>query len=234
MKQKLSLILSLVLILTLFAQPVQTATGAIIPVTGPSLENAETASSAVAALAPFAASVAVSGNPYQVAGIFAGGIFAAPIVQQPASAPGFVSTQPEAATQFGMVAQYGAVALLAHNYLLGEKFFAVETGKILSLVYGDGRTQTYRVKEVLKYQALSPNSPYSDFVDLNDPNGARISVETLFYKVYTQSDTLVLQTCIEANGEPSWGRLFVIAQPANPVTIPLAKRLGVRLTWAIR
>ena len=234
MKQKLSLLLSIILILTLFAQPVQAATGAIIPVTGPSLENAETASSAVAALAPFAASVAVSGNPYQVAGIFARGIFAAPIVQQPASAPGFVSTQPEAATQFGMAAQYGTVALLAHNYLLGEKFFAVETGKILSLVYGDGRTQTYRVKEVLKYQALSPNSPYSEFVDLNDSTGTRISVETLFYKVYTQVDTLVLQTCIEANGEPSWGRIFVIAQPVYLATTQQANRLATHLTQALR
>ena len=234
MKQKLSLIFSIVLILTHFAQPVQAAAGAIIPVTGPSLENAETASSAVAALAPFAASVAVSGNPYQVAGIFARGIFAAPILQQPASAPGFISTQPGAATQFGMAARYGTVALLAHNYLLGEKFFAVENGKILSLVYGDGRTQTYRVKEVLKYQALSPNSPYSDFVDLNDPNGARISVETLFYKVYTQADTLVLQTCIEANGEPAWGRIFVIAQPEYLATTLQANRLTTHMTLALR
>lgn len=230
MKPKFTIIFSILLILALLGQPTHAAAGTIIPVTGPNLENVETAAYAVSSLAPFAASVAVSGNAKQVAGIFARDIFAAPIVQQPASAPGFVSTQSEAATQFGMAAQYGTIALLAHNYLLGEQFFAVQTGKILYLVYGDGHTRTYRVKQVLKYQALSPNSPYSDFVDLNDPNGARISVETLFYKVYTQGNTLVLQTCIEANGEPSWGRLFVIAQPETLIPSLRVNRLAFHLT----
>lgn len=217
MKNTKSLFLAFVIALAVLLQAVQPAYAENIPVTGPNLESNQPSSAAVTSLATFVSSVAVSGNPDLVAGIFARGLFAAPIVQQPSTAPGFVSTENEAATQFGMAAQYGTVALLAHNYLLGEQFFSVEPGKILSLVYGDGHAQTYRVKQVLQYQALSPNSPYSDFLDLTDPNGAVISVTDLFYKVYTQSGQLVLQTCIAANGDPSWGRLFVIAEPAATV-----------------
>lgn len=215
MKPKFSSILTLFLALAMVFHSAGAVSANSIPVTGPQLDTSSPASVSAGALAPFVASVATSGNPGQAAGIFAQGIFAAPIVQQPSSAPGFVSTQDGAATQFGMAAQYGTVALLAHNYLLGGQFFDINVGKVLNLVYGDGHVQAYRVVEVLEYQALSPNSPYSDFVDLNDPTGSRISVNNLFYKVYAQEGKLVLQTCIEANGEPSWGRLFIIAQPES-------------------
>lgn len=217
MKNMKSHFLAIVLALALLLQVVQPASAEKIPVTGANLESIQPSSAAITSLATFVSSVAVSGNPDMVAGIFARGLFAAPIVQQPSTAPGFVSTETEAATQFGMAAQYGTVALLAHNYLLGEQFFSVEQGEILSLVYGDGHAQNYRVKQILQYQALSPSSPYSDFLDLTDPNGSVISVTDLFYKVYTQNGQLVLQTCIEANGDPSWGRLFVIAEPAATV-----------------
>lgn len=213
MNKKLFSLISILLVLAVVFVPISNVSANPIPVTGPQLENVSPAGISAAALSSFAASVATSGNPNQAAGIFAQGLFAAPIVQQPSSAPGYVSSQAEIATQFGMAAQYGSVALLAHNYLLGEQFFDIDMGEVLALVYGDGHIQTYRVIEVWEYQALSPNSPYSDFVDLNDPSGERISVTNLFYKVYAQEGKLVLQTCIEANGDPSWGRLFIIAQP---------------------
>src|SRR5574340_19368 len=215
MKPKLSSILILILALAIVFLPTGTAFANSVPVTGPNSDTLTPASISMAAIAPFVASVATSGNPNQAAGIFANGVFAAPIVQQPSSAPGFVSTKEDVATQFGMAAQYGTIALLAHNYLLGLQFFDIEVGKVLTLVYGDGHLQAYRVEQVLQYQALAPNSPYSDFVDLNDPSGSRISVNTLFYQIYAQEGKLVLQTCIEANGEPSWGRLFIVAQPVE-------------------
>lgn len=216
-----SLILVIALILALF--PTGLASANFIPVTGALADTASPASSNIAALAPFAASVATSGNPNLAAGIFAKGLFAAPIVQQPSSAPGFVSTEPEKATQFSMAAQYGTTALLAHNYLLGQEFFEVQSGDVLSLVYGDGHVKNFKVTEVLQFQALSPNSPYSDFIDLTSSNGDRISVTNLFYRVYNQVGKLVLQTCIEANGEPSWGRLFIIAEPLGTVNLTFNK-----------
>src|SRR3990170_4507568 len=209
MKPTKSLFLSLIFALALLLQPVQSVAADTIPVTGPNLENIQPASATVNSLSSFTASVAVSGNPNLVAGIFARG-------------------------QFAMAAQYGTVALLAHNYLLGQQFFSVAQGKVLSLVYGDGHANTYRVKQVLRYQALSPNSPYSDFVDLDDPSGARISVTDLFYKVYTQNGQLVLQTCIESDGNSSWGRLFVIAEPAHLVTSLQPNRYVANLTMVTR
>jgi hypothetical protein len=234
MKYTKSLSLAFLVALALIFGLVHPASADNIPVTGPNLESAQPANASVVSLASFASSVAVSGNPNLVAGIFARGIFAAPIVQQPSSAPGFVSTNSEAATQFGMAAQYGTIALLAHNYLLGEQFFSVQNGKILSLVYGDGHALTYRVKQVLKFQALTPSSPYSNFVDLDDPNVGQITATDLFYRVYTNDGTLVLQTCIEAEGNSSWGRLFVIAEPAHLVTTLQPNRLVMANTLAIR
>jgi hypothetical protein len=230
MKNKFHFPLIFFLILAFTLQPIKSTNAAVIPVTG----NEPSAASAVNSIQSFTASVAVSGDPNLAAGIFVRGLFAAPIVQQPSTAPGFVSTDAVSATQFGMAADYGSVALLAHNYLLGQEFFQVRVGKILSLVFGDGHVKTYRVKQILHYQALSPSSPYSDFLDLDDPNGTRISVETLFYKVYTQNGTLVLQTCIEANGNSSWGRLFVIAVPENLVAIKQNVRSGIQRSQAIQ
>ncbi len=234
MKNTKSLFFAFLVAAALIFGSVQPASADTIPLTGPNLENIQPASVAVVSLASFTSSVAVSGNPNLVAGIFARGIFAAPIVQQPSSAPGFVSTDAAAATQFGMAAQYGTVALLAHNYLLGEQFFSVQNGKVLSLVYGDGHAQTYRVRQVLKFQALSPSSPYSNFVDLDDPNAGQITATDLFYRVYTNDGTLVLQTCIEAEGNSSWGRLFVIAEPAHLATTLQPNRLVMADTLAIR
>jgi len=231
MKNKLTLLLlSIILTFALIAQPVSVVSADSISVTG----NVASSSFAVDSLAPFAASLAASGNPDLVAGIFAQDIFAAPIVQQPSTAPGYVSTAAESATQFGIAAQYGAIALLAHNYLLGQNFFSVPVGKILALVYGDGHAQTYQVTQILRYQALSPTSPYSDFLDLDDPNASIISVETLFYSVYAQAGKLILQTCIDANGNSSWGRLFIIAEPVEIAPEVPAHRLWLNPTQRIQ
>jgi hypothetical protein len=68
---------------------------------------------------------------------------------------------------------------------------------------------------VLSYQALSPTSPYSNFVDLNTKK--LLSAEQLFYNIYGRGgSTLVFQTCISTEQVPSWGRLFVLAKPIEP------------------
>ena len=80
-------------------------------------------------------------------------------------------------------------------------------------MYGDGRTAYFQITAVERYQALQPTSPYSDFVDTT--NQSKLSATDLFYHIYNGNGQLVLQTCIEANGNASWGRLFVIAEPAD-------------------
>jgi hypothetical protein len=153
-----------------------------------------------------------SGEPRSLVGVYVPGLLALPIVQQPGNAPGYVSTQPGVATQFRMAKVYGTDALLAHNYLSGNLFFELEAGQRVVLVYGDGRVKFFEIKERNSYQALSPNSPYSNFLDLDNP-GSILSAADVFLKNFGIGSQLVFQTCIESAGVESWGRLFVKAEP---------------------
>jgi hypothetical protein len=166
-----------------------------------------------------------SGEPRALVGVYVPGLFALPIVQQPGDAPGYVSTQPGVATQFRMAKEYGTDALLAHNYLSGNLFFELEAGQRVVLVYGDGRVRFYEIKERNSYQALSPTSPYSNFIDLDNP-GTVLSAADVFLKNFGIGSQLVFQTCIESAGLESWGRLFVKAEP-------IRRRIALGM-WASR
>jgi hypothetical protein len=155
-----------------------------------------------------------SGEPRALVGVYVPGLLALPIVQQPGDAPGYVSTQPGVATQFRMAKDYGTDALLAHNYLSGNLFFELEAGQKVILIYGDGRVRFFEIKERNSYQALSPNSPYSNFIDLDNP-GIILSAADVFLKNFGIDSQLVFQTCIESAGVESWGRLFVKAEPIH-------------------
>jgi hypothetical protein len=157
------------------------------------------------------ASKVKTGNAGTLAGVFVDDEFELPVVQQPGNAPGFVSNQEGVVTQFRMASQYGSIGILAHNTLSGAFFFDLRPGEQIYLVYGDGSTEMYRVISVRHFQALQPNSDYSEFLDL-DNDSAYYSVSDLFYEVYAQPGQLVLQTCIAANGVSSWGRLFILAE----------------------
>ncbi|MCL4268439.1 MAG: hypothetical protein KJZ72_02790, partial [Anaerolineales bacterium] len=51
----------------------------------------------------------------------------------------------------------------------------------------------------------------SDFRDLETES--ILTAEQLFNQVYRGEFHLTLQTCIENEGNSSWGRLFIIAKP---------------------
>ena len=136
------------------------------------------------------------------------------IVQQPAENDVFVTSFPNYVTEYRAASNFGTIGLLAHNYLAGQYFFQISTGQELELVYSDTHTQKFVVTEIKRYQALSPNSPSSDFIDL--ATGDYLTAPQLFNKVYkTQTGHLVLQTCIYADQNPTWGRLFIIAEPVR-------------------
>jgi hypothetical protein len=144
-------------------------------------------------------------------GVYISDVLALPIVQQPAGNAGYVSFNNGEITQFGLASQFGNVGLLAHNNLSGSLFSKLAVGEEVRLVYGDGKVEYFVIKQTLKYQALQPTSPYSSFRDLaNDEN---LTAEQLFNKVYRGDRHVTFQTCIESNGNLSWGRLFVIAEP---------------------
>jgi len=152
-----------------------------------------------------------NGDGSMLRGVYAEGIFALPVVQQPAGNAGYVSIQPGAATQFRMASDYGNVGLLAHNNLSGQFFAWLTPGQRIQLVYGDGRIEYFTVTNIYRYQATSPFSTNSDFIDLN--TNEHLTAAALFTKVYTGPRHTTFQTCIDANGNSSWGRLFVIAEP---------------------
>lgn len=171
--------------------------------------SAVTSTPTFTSLANFTQQV-TNGNSGQVTGLYSDNLFALAVVQQPSGQAGYVSTSGSTATQFGMASGLG---FLAHNYLSGSLFSYLYGGAPITVVYGDGHTRAYRVSQVRKFQALSPESPYSDFVDL--ASGSTLSASDLFYATYGVGGQLVLQTCISSNGNSSWGRLFVIATPAG-------------------
>jgi hypothetical protein len=150
-----------------------------------------------------------------LAGIYVPEVLALPVMQQPASRPDFVSDRDSVVTQFQLADDRGTIGLLAHNALSGSLFHDLERGDEVFAVFGDGRIQVYRITAIRRFQALSPHSPHSNFVDL-DVGGDPLSAVDLFSQIYDQRDWLVFQTCIERRGEDSWGRLFVIAAPLAP------------------
>jgi len=188
------------------APVVETAPVVAAPVVETAPVVAETTVSSFVSLSDFAGQV-TNGNGGQITGLYSANIFALSVVQQSGNA-GYVSTAGNTTTQFSMASGLG---FLAHNYLAGSDFFSLYGGATVTVVYGDGHTSNYSVSEIRNFQALSPDSPYSDFVDL--ASGGTLSATDLFYQTFGVSGQMVLQTCISKNGNSSWGRIFIIATP---------------------
>lgn len=180
-------------------------------------------------LQDFVSSV-TNGDAENVVGIFVPGVLALPVGQQPKGNAGFVTREKEKTTQFNLARQYGTVGILAHNDLAGAQFSGIELGQYAVVVYGDGRIEYYAVEEVQKYQALSPTSTFSDFVNLDGSN-ERLSAGQLFARVYGPGKRLVFQTCIAGEGDASWGRMFIIAQPATQQVASVAKQTSFLLNF---
>ncbi len=152
-----------------------------------------------------------NGKTNVLRGVYVSNVLALPVVQQPSNNAGYVSNTDGETTQFGMASQFGNVGLLAHNHLSGKSFSNLAAGQEVSLVYGDGKVETFVVTEVLQYQALQPNSAYSEFRNLSD--NKTLTAEQMFKRVYFGNRHVTFQTCIAKDGNASWGRLFVIAIP---------------------
>ncbi len=169
-------------------------------------------------LVEFAVSVR-NGHTDELVGVYAPGIFAMRVEQQPLGRFDYVSSVPDTITEFALPRNFGAVGLLAHNTLSGSTFFQLIPGQDIVLVYGDGILERYRVVGSQSFQALDPTSPFSQFVDLANPTSSPLSSGDLFNQIYTKRDTLIFQTCIEAEGDPSWGRIFITAERVDPLQL---------------
>ena len=148
----------------------------------------------------------------RIVGLWVDNILALQVVYQPSSNPAFVSTEDEIVTFFLLPwEKAGNYGLLAHNYLAGRYFFNLQVGDIISLVWGNGDYEDFEITEIKEFQALQPNNPYTNFIDLE--SGEQLSVNQVFIEVYMGDFHTTLQTCIAAETSTEWGRLFTIAPP---------------------
>jgi hypothetical protein len=154
-----------------------------------------------------------NGEAQTLRGVYVTKVLALPVVQQPQERPYYVSSHDGEATQFSMAAQYGNTGLLAHNNLSGKFFSQLSIGHQVRLIYGDGRVEYFVVTNILRFQATEPQSVSSSFRNLD--RNETLSASEMFNRAYGGERHLVFQTCIEAEGNPSWGRLFVIAVPVG-------------------
>ena len=178
------------------------------------LDNSET-SAAIPNLKTFV-NLVENGQAGVLRGMYVNNTMALKVVQQPSGNDTFVSPINGYVTEFNMATRYGNTGMLTHNYLAGQVFFQLSPGQEIQLIYGNKEIKTFVVTDIQSYQALSPNSPTSDFINLDSEK--RFTASSLFSKTYGNgTGNLILQTCIFADQNPSWGRLFVIAKPINAV-----------------
>jgi hypothetical protein len=163
-------------------------------------------------LEAFAATVA-DGQADLIKGVYVQERLALKVQQQPADAPGYIAPQPDTVTQFSLAAAYNVTGLLAHNFAAGAKFYQLAEGERAWIIYGDGAFKEYQIERIERYQAEEPNSPISNFINL-ETNEA-LSATELFMRVYTGDDHVTFQTCFALGGNDSGGRLFVIALPVD-------------------
>lgn len=161
---------------------------------------------AIPNLAKFLPTV-ITGNRKVVVGVYADGLFALPVVQQTCRM--CISRVDNTVTQFAWAAKYGVTGLIAHNYLSGQLFYALEPGQRIELIYGDGRIEYYWITWVRRYRNTMPGSTATGFVSLTSGKG--YSVEAMFRKVYMGSEHITFQTCIARDGSLSWGTFFAVA-----------------------
>jgi hypothetical protein len=165
---------------------------------------------ALPSFADFSRSVQ-NGQADVLRGVYVPDVLALPVVQQPEDRPYYVSNRDGETTQFSIASQYGNVGLLAHNTLSGKFFSRLSGGQQVRLIYGDGRVEEFVVTNVLRFQASDPESVSSSFRNLD--RNETLSAGEMFIRAYAGERHLVFQTCIKANGNASWGRLFIVALP---------------------
>jgi hypothetical protein len=136
------------------------------------------------------------------------------IGQQPPGNINFVTSFPNYVTEYQKASKHGIIGLLAHNYLAGQYFFQIVPGQEIKLDFSDNKFELFVVTKIKRYQALSPNSPSSNFIDLD--TGEHLTAFELYRNIYAgQPGQLILQTCIAADQNLTWGRLFIIAEPVT-------------------
>lgn len=187
-------------------------TGAVFQQESLSSSSRKSRSEDLPSLPEFIATIR-NGEATVIRGVYAPGLFALPVVQQPESDFGFVSSQPEALTTFQLAEENHVIGLLAHNYLSGRYFFDLSKGHIVIIIKGDGSQRTYRVSERYHFKRLDPEIATSRYLDLTTRK--RFTTRQVFNRFYRGEHHVTFQTCLEREGDPYWGLLFIVALPLD-------------------
>lgn len=155
----------------------------------------------------------MNGIDGQIVGVYIPPTIAMKIVQQPEENPYFVSSEPNVITQFSIASKFGTIGLLAHSDLAGQEFLNMSMHQRVVVVQGGGKESYYEISSVKQYKVISPNNPSSNYIDIGNPNAGTISETDVFRSVYGDDNRLVFQTCITAEDNQLWGRIFIIATP---------------------
>ncbi len=155
----------------------------------------------------------MNSQPETIVGVYVDDVFALQVVQQPGGDPNYISELEDEVTQYDLARQLGVTGLIAHNHLAGARFFDLDTGEIVQIIYGDGSVKSYQISEISRYQAMEPASFTSSFIDLN--NGEEITAAQLFTQYYMGDDHVTFQTCISSGSISNWGRIFLVATPMS-------------------
>ncbi len=183
-----------------------------------------TESGGLPAFSDFVAGV-IDGHAELIRGVYVPGVLAFPVVQQPAEDPQAVSEAAGVVTQFSQAAQNHVIGLLAHNTLAGASFYSLELGQEIRIVYGDGRVDYYVVNNLARFKVIHPGRQDIAYMDLRTD---RIyNTQALFAAYYQGNLHVTFQTCIQHDGDLSWGRFFVTAVPVPKLYFREIDALGL-------
>jgi hypothetical protein len=146
-------------------------------------------------------------------GIYIPGILALPVIEQPKTDRLYVSAQWDVLTLYQSAEEQGNIGILAHNYLAGGAFYQIPLGHAIWLVDGDDSVRAYTVSHIQSYQRLKRSDAPDEYIDLE--TNRRLTSGQVFARAYGGRHYLTLQTCLERDGNPEWGLIFVVAKPAD-------------------
>lgn len=174
------------------------------------VSDVESKESVFPSLEEFSTSVRDEQNEV-VRGVYVLDVLALRVVQQPEENLSYIDATKDTATQYQLATYYDTIGLLAHNFHAGALFSTLVIGQKVSIIYGDGAVEHYRVEAIKEFQAVDPDDPYSSFIDLETEES--LSSFDVFRQVYMGEEHVTFQTCIANGGISTWGRLFVLAIP---------------------
>jgi hypothetical protein len=144
--------------------------------------------------------------------IYAPGVFAFPIISQPENNDLYVSIKRDLVTLFSAATVNGVTGLLAHNFLAGAHFYDLQIGQEIWLVEDETDVRGYQITDIQQYQRVD-RLDGDIFIDLETQTS--LDTSEIFDRYYTGEPHLTLQTCLENEGDPSWGLTFIVAEPIS-------------------